>query len=159
MIRALLWYSKVFNKVWNRFYFFAPSKSPRDRETQPTLTPCGEKQLYHLDFSGLHLFPDQEEAARCGRLPGGSQSGLHPAGHRLQWGEPHVDEGQRSGGEQAQQRHPVASSDLQRGQLLWCKEPRARSETPRGKPEAACSWRLFMSVHAGLWHVLQCQGG
>lgn len=119
--------------------FLLHLNSPRDWEAQPTLTPRGEKQLYHPHFPDLHLFPDQEEAARCGRLPGGSQSGLHPAGHRLQRGEPHVDEGQRSGGEQAQQRHPAASSDLQRGRLLWRKEPQTRSETPRGKPKAACS--------------------
>lgn len=80
----------------------------------------------------MPLYPDQEEATRCGRLPGGSQGGLHPAGHCLQRGEPHVDEGQRAGGEQAQQRHPAASSDLQRGQLLWRKDLQTRSEVPGG---------------------------
>lgn len=79
----------------------------------------------------LHLcLPDQEEAAGCGRLPGGSQGGLHPAGHRLQRGEPHVDEGQCSRGDEAQQRHPPASPDLQRGQLLWRKNPGTPPERP-----------------------------
>lgn len=64
-------------------------------------------------------FPDQEEAARCGRLPGGPQGGLHSPGHRLQRGEPHVDEEERPWGEEAHQRHPPAPSDLQRRELLW----------------------------------------
>lgn len=74
---------------------------------------------YHLFFG----VPDQEEAARCGRLPGGSQSGLHSAGHRLQWGEPHVDEAECPHGEEAHQRHPPAPSDLQWRQLLRGKYP------------------------------------
>lgn len=89
------------------------------------LLPCTQSSAH------LHLCPpDQEEAAGCGRLPGGSQGGLHPAGHCLQRGEPHVDEGQRSRGHEAQQWHPAAAPDLQRGQLLWRKERRSTSRAP-----------------------------
>lgn len=75
----------------------------------------------------FHL-ADQKETAGCGWLPRGPEGGLHRAGHRLQWGEPHVDEAERSHRNEAQQWHPAAPPDLQQWQLLWSKHPESREQ-------------------------------